>query len=311
MTVHAIAAKYLRRGWSVVPIPFRSKAPVLDGWQNLRIAEPALDHYFRARHNIGVLLGDPSNWLIDVDLDHKLAVELAPVFLPPTGAIFGRAGKRRSHWLYYASSPTSTRQFRLPTKQMVVELRSTGGQTVFPPSAHPNGELIEWGTDGEPAVVDPLELEAQLEHIYREVAGQLPGPTGSRPARTTIELTAPRTVLDRARKYIAKLPPAISNQGGHSATFYAACTLVIGFGLERDQALALLRQWNETHCQPPWTERELEHKVDDALKQPGWRGHLLAGRPRQPAPLPATTAIERANRHAVEHRRRARRRARR
>lgn len=309
MSTRAIASDYVSRGWSVVPVPFRSKAPIIDGWQSLRLAESQLDRYFgRDAQNIGILLGEPSGSLIDVDLDHEKAVALAPSFLPPTGAIFGRSSKWRSHWLYYASQPIATRQFRLPNKQMVVELRSTGGQTVFPGSIHPSGERIEWDSTGAPAVVDPLELEAQLELIYREVAGRLPAAPKPQPARTTIDLRAPRSILDRARKYLVKLPPAISGQGGHSATFRAACALVIGFGLERDQALALLREWNETHCHPPWSERELVHKVTDALEQSGWRGHLLTGQPRS-RPTPVSTAIERANRHAVEHRRRARRRA--
>ncbi len=38
---------------------------------------------------------------------------------------------------------------------MIVELRSTGCQTVFPGSVHPSGGLIEWSSNGEPAEVDP------------------------------------------------------------------------------------------------------------------------------------------------------------
>jgi hypothetical protein len=126
--------------------------------------------------------------------------------------------------------------------------------------------------------------------------------------RRALAPSAPTSVIARARRYLAKLPPAISGQGGHVATFRAACRLVIGFGLDRDDALNLLRGWNESHCQPPWTERELEHKVDDALKQPGWRGNLLLKSDRKHVSAPAS-AIERANCHAIEHRRRARRRA--
>jgi hypothetical protein len=310
MSVRIIATDYLRHGWSVVPIPYRSKVPVLDGWQQLRLTEQQLDEYFNlARQNIGVLLGEPSNWLIDVDLDHALAVELAAQFLPSTGAIFGRKSKRRSHWLYIASCPISTRQWRLPkTRTMVVELRSTGGQTVFPGSVHSGGEPIEWDLDGEPAVVNPSEISTALQKIFELVCKQLNIQPATRSTQTTLQRDhAPRSVLERARKYLAKLPPAVSHQGGHSATFHAACKLVIGFGLDRGDALALLCEWNE-FCQPLWSQRELEHKVDDALKQPGWRGYLLTGTQR-PAPIVPTTAIERANRHAIEHRRRARRRA--
>jgi hypothetical protein len=192
---------------------------------------------------------------------------------------------------------------------MVVELRSTGAQTVFPGSVHPSGEPIEWDCDGEPTIVDPDVLQTQLQNIYLEVCRRLnvEPPQSSEPIAKDFA-SAPPDVIERARRYLAKLPPAISGQGGHKATFHAACVLVRGFVLERDDALQLMREWNET-CQPPWTERELEHKVDDALKQPGWRGYLLAGQSRKRR-TPATSAIERANRHAIEHRRRVRRRIR-
>ncbi len=51
----------------------------------------------------GVLLGEPSLRLIDVDLDHPLTLELAASYLPPTNSIFGRTSKPRSHWLYYST----------------------------------------------------------------------------------------------------------------------------------------------------------------------------------------------------------------
>ncbi len=80
-------------------------------------------------------------------------------------------------------------------------------------------------------------------------------------------------VVDRARKYIAKCPAAVSGQGGHNATFRTACVLVLGFQLDRQTAVALLQEWNQT-CQPPWSAREIEHKIDDAFKQSGERGYL-------------------------------------
>lgn len=81
------------------------------------------------------------------------------------------------------------------------------------------------------------------------------------------------SVLERARKYLVTLPPAISGQAGHNATFHAACVLVLGFGLSKNTAMVLMREYNQT-CQPPWSEKDLEHKVDSAAKQPGERNYL-------------------------------------
>ena len=82
-----------------------------------------------------------------------------------------------------------------------------------------------------------------------------------------MKLEAPRelpSVLDRARLYLQRCPPAVSGQSGHKATFRVACLLVQGFALSKEAALGLLREWNRS-CQPPWSEAELEYKVASAL----------------------------------------------
>lgn len=90
-------------------------------------------------------------------------------------------------------------------------------------------------------------------------------------------------ILRRARQYVAKMPPAISGQGGHDQTFAAACALVLGFNLTPAAALGILREYN-ARCEPKWSERELWHKLDSADKQTGERGYLLnAERARKPA----------------------------
>src|SRR5262245_61452500 len=84
------------------------------------------------------------------------------------------------------------------------------------------------------------------------------------------------TIIERARRYIAKCPPAISGQGGHDATFHVAAVLVHGFALSETDGLALLREWNGT-CVPPWNESDLVHKIKSAAAavHAKARGHLL------------------------------------
>src|SRR5207244_3535255 len=70
---------------------------------------------------------------------------------------------------------------------------------------------------------------------------------------------------------VAHESPAVSGQGGHDATFRVACRLTHrpdkGFGLDRETAIELLMRIFNPRCQPPWTLREIAHKVDDALKK--------------------------------------------
>src|SRR4051794_5872499 len=100
-----IAQSYLVRGWAPIPIPPKTKAPNIDGWEQLRFGASDVEKYFRPNSNVGVLNGEPSGWQVDIDLDHTLARQLADEFLPATGAEFGRESARRSHRLYVVTSP--------------------------------------------------------------------------------------------------------------------------------------------------------------------------------------------------------------
>ena len=140
--------------------------------RSFRIAdERALGAYFDGgAQNIGVLLGEPSRWLVEVDLDGAEALRLARVFLPPTASRFGRTSRRQSHWVYYATTPVETAKFPDPDepaedRRTLVELRSTGGQTVFPGSEHPSGEPVEWDEDGEPTRLDAATLRTAVTHL--------------------------------------------------------------------------------------------------------------------------------------------------
>ncbi len=80
-------------------------------------------------------------------------------------------------------------------------------------------------------------------------------------------------IEERAARYVAKIPGAVSGSGGHDATFHVACVLVVEFGLTPEDAFPILAEWN-AKCEPPWPDPELQHKLDDADKQPGERGKL-------------------------------------
>lgn len=90
-------------------------------------------------------------------------------------------------------------------------------------------------------------------------------------------------IVKRARRYLAQLPRAQSGSGGHNATFRAACVLIHGFDLAEGDALALLAEWNVTHCEPQWSHQELEHKVRTAATAASDkpRGYLLKGTERE------------------------------
>jgi len=148
MNMSRYAQRYIERGMTVVPIPHKRKSPVLPRWQNLRIKVDDIPRYFNGRsQNIGISLGEPSSGLVDVDLDVPEAIELAGHFLPPT-LTSGRASAPTSH-RWYRVSGVKTERWKETDGQMLVELRSTGCQTLVEPSVHPSGERYVWHRDGE------------------------------------------------------------------------------------------------------------------------------------------------------------------
>jgi replicative DNA helicase len=80
-------------------------------------------------------------------------------------------------------------------------------------------------------------------------------------------------VIERAAKYLAKMPIAVDGSNGSKDCFKAACVCVKGFLLSVDESLDAMREWN-ANCQPPWSEHELRHKLTDAAKASGPSGYL-------------------------------------
>jgi hypothetical protein len=157
---------YLDQDAAPIPVPFKSKKPVLDEWQKLRLTHETVAEYFNgAPQNVGMLLGGASRGLTDIDLDCREAVVRAPQFLPPTPCLFGRESTGASHRIYRVTPAMPTTKFEDVDKgadgerAMLVELRGEGAQTIFPPSVHPLGERIVFvGEDFAPAEVDGGEL---------------------------------------------------------------------------------------------------------------------------------------------------------
>lgn len=83
-------------------------------------------------------------------------------------------------------------------------------------------------------------------------------------------------VTDQAQRYLNSIPPAISGSGGHNQTFSVAMALVEGFALSTAEAQSLMTEYSQ-RCDPPWTEREIQHKLEDAERKadPAKRGKLI------------------------------------
>ena len=181
----AAAVFYFAQGWTPVRIPRGQKGPRGKGWQSKRFPDRESVHGEFARDsrrhpcNVGLVLGEASGGLFDVDVDCNEARDIAAQVLPKTDRIHGREGNPGSHYWYYLDELAfKTSQLLDPVRQeehktakalgrdlrglpkcMLVELRGQGGQTMVPPSIHPESqETLSWEREGEPQRLTVNEL---------------------------------------------------------------------------------------------------------------------------------------------------------
>jgi hypothetical protein len=177
---------YFDRGYSLKPVPLGQKSPVIKGWPNRHFGLAD----FGDDSNATIRLGQHSSGLVDCDLDCEEAIELAPLYLPQTGAIFGRKSKPRSHWLYTASDAKFATFIDPVAQQTLLELRADGRDggahlTLLPPSIA-DGEQREWCDETiEPAVFGGRALRICMARLaigcltmryVSEYAARRPGP---------------------------------------------------------------------------------------------------------------------------------------
>lgn len=136
-----------------------------------------------------------------------------------------------------------------------IDIRTDGGLALVPFSETEHGRYVFEGP-GLVAVAElPVATIGWTRERTRRRAVRYLGADGDADAR-----------VRRARGYIANIEGAISGQRGHDRTFRVACVLTHMFGLSVEQAWPLFKEWNE-QCEPPWSDAELLHKLEDAIKK--------------------------------------------
>jgi hypothetical protein len=159
------AAALIRRGAAVIPVPAGEKNPGRQGWEALRITEEEIPDYWTNGQNVGLLCGEPSGGRVDVDLDADEAVKIAFRFLPAT-LTSGRKSRLHSHCWYVARDAESA-DWKDSDGKKLVELRSTGRQTLVAPSTHPDGDEYVWHSEAglRMAEVSAAELTERCREL--------------------------------------------------------------------------------------------------------------------------------------------------
>jgi len=274
--------------WRIFPMAAGAKKPAIrtgtdHAEHSSTDAEVILGWY---RRGLLEAIGMPTGWptgtiVIDVDAKHDGEALLAELEhpdvlgpLPRTKVVRTRSGGLH---IYCARPPIAERiasgakdgQLAKLLGRQGVDVRADGGEVVLPPS-----KGYRWIADDD----GPLpELPARwLAALLRAGEPPLPMPT-------TSPIVSDELRVRRARAYLARMPASISGEGGHDALWAAAVALVRGFDLDAHVARSILLADFNPRCTTdkgspyPWSERDIDHKLDGATRSRLARGYLLDG----------------------------------
>jgi Bifunctional DNA primase/polymerase, N-terminal len=231
--------------------------------------------------NVGLLLGSAVGaWVLDVDPRHggdrnleALCEQHGP--LPATCHAFTGSGGDHYFWAWPSDRDVKNGAHRVARG---VDVKGDRSYVVAAPSLHASGERYAWDSPPSLTAAPPwlLALAAPVE------VPATPSPSARR-AGGASEGEGRENRVTRAALYLDTMDPAISGQGGHNATMRAAVQLVCGFNLSTEDAFDLLFHFYNPRCVPPWSERELRHKVESAARADRvGRGYILTA-PRKGA----------------------------
>lgn len=269
--VRAAAVMYARAGFAPVPVhgvkgqrcgcgrkdcSAVGKHPVGGNWQ--RRATPDVDATRELFHdhdgNIGIVPGD-KHLVLDVDYyagGKEGLAQLGP--MPPTLTSASGSGQGEHRIFAYApgQDPAEVTNRKVAPG---VDIKTRTGQIVVAPSLHVSGGQYRWIDSTPPA---PLP-----DDLYERIRKRRVIPI----AQARAAATSNGNFYARARGHVRTLPIAVAGQHGHDATFYVARVLWgwVQRGLSESDAWSVLLEHNQ-RCEPPWSERELRHKFDDAQK---------------------------------------------
>lgn len=260
--LHAAAAHYAQLGWRMIPVHRAwqgvcscqkqaacgspGKHPRVRDWRtSASIDIQTVDAWigrFKEHMNLAIV-PDPGTIIVDVDGDRghsELASLQLDYGLLPQAPTQKTGGGGAHIILRTTQSPKNAVKFRPG-----LDCKTFGGYVVAAPSIHASGQQYEW--------ITPLVQQTMLPSAPGFLLSLLDG------VMPTVDLPV----------WISRQRVSVQGENGSAAAFALMCGLVEKKPtVQWEEALRLTAEWN-SHCEPPWSEDELRHKFDDAVRKVG------------------------------------------
>ncbi len=244
------AIEYAKKGFAVFPLKPRNKTPIQGGGFKNATTDLKLIEQWWSRTpnaNIGIATGQMSGGLvvIDLDVDDDKGIngydslrdwQRVNGELPDTAdSITGRGGY---HLFFRTQQTVKCRTGILEG----VDIRADGGYIVAPPSIHYNGNQYIWEQPPEETPIAKAD-------------------------KTVFKLLEEGRSKQNAPQLLGSLPDTVSEGSRNDTLFKIACSFQ-GRGLSDGAVIAAVKAENQTRCNPPLDDDEVEKIVESALKLP-------------------------------------------
>ncbi len=242
--------KLAGQGFSVFPCRRGEKIPATEhGCLDATNDPSTIVHMFTEEANVGIATG---KGLFVLDFDATDGLQRFQERYQPLPKTVTAQTPRGGHHCYFRSE-AEIRNSQGKIFQ-ATDIRGTGGYVVAPPSKV-NGKPYIWlpghSPDDIPVAAAPDWLVALIAAVGKGV-----------PAQTATTSSVESQAVRACRAKLESLPAAVAGQGGHNATYRAACVIKRS-GVSFAEGFQLLREYN-ARCTPPWDEKEIYHKLEDA-----------------------------------------------
>ncbi len=163
------ALKYGELGWSIIPIPYRTKKARIrwKTYQSERPQQRRIEEWFgnSRNQNLAVVLGPVSGDLACRDFDVVGDYEFWSAQYPHLAASLPTVKTADGYRVYFQGRVSGITHIAAPNGKKLSELRGSGGYCLLPPSIHPDGPEYQWITK---------PTNRNLPCIDPEVSGLIP-----------------------------------------------------------------------------------------------------------------------------------------
>lgn len=235
----------VRFNLSIIPMLCKEDGSRCPGvpWKDFQTRKATISEILKwPREGIAVVTGKLSNVVV-VDCESR---EDAAWFWDNRSKTPTVMQSRRGYhlWFKHPGEPIAN-DVRVPDEfgNARYDVRGDGGNATVPPTPHKNG-FYRWQT--------PL-IDTEKLPVFKPEW---------RPAKQYSKQSYDAPKYKDAVKYIYYIT-AVSGAGGHDNTFRAASVLRDA-EIPEAEALLILQEWNKTNATPPWSDRDLLHKIRSA-----------------------------------------------